>query len=68
MLAKHSAYKYETPYIGPFLITQFYTNGKVELKYGAKKIRYNIRRIKPYESDTKVEDINTENTDDGVNV
>ena len=27
------------------------------------KIRYNIRRIKPYTSDTNIEDINTETSD-----
>ena len=32
MLAKHTAYKYETPYKGPFLITQCLTNGTVKFK------------------------------------
>ena len=40
----------------------------VELQYGATKNRYNIHHIKPYRSDTKVEDINTEYTDDDVDV
>ena len=54
--------------MGPFLITQCFTNITVELQYGVTKIRYDIRRIKPYKFDTKVEDIKTENTDNGVNV
>ena len=50
------------------MITQYFTNGTVKLQYGATKIRYNVRRIKTYKFDTKVKDINTENTDDGVNI
>ena len=41
------------------MITQCFTNGKVNLKCGPKKIRYNIRRIKLFKSDTKVEDISS---------
>ena len=59
MLASHTAYKYETPYTVPFLITRCITNGKVKLQYGPTKIRYNIRQINPYKSDTKVEDSNS---------
>ena len=44
-------------YTVPFVITQFFTNGKINLQCGPTKIRYNIRRIKPYKLDTKVEDI-----------
>ena len=50
------------------MITQCLTNVTLELQYVVKKIRYNICHIKPYKPETKVEDINTENTDDGVNV
>ena len=56
MLAKHTAYKYETPYTGQFGITRCWTNGTVSFKIGATEIRYNKRQIKPYKSDTKVED------------
>ena len=35
MLNKHNAYKYETPYTGPSLITQCWTNGTVSLQIGA---------------------------------
>ena len=57
MLAYHTAYKYETPYKGTFVITRCFTNGTVNLKYGATEIRHNICCIKPYKSDTKVEDL-----------
>ena len=47
-------------YKGPFVITQFWNNGTVTLQYGPTKIRYNVRWIKPYTSDTNVEDISIE--------
>ena len=50
------------------MITQCFTNGIVNLQYGAIKIKYNIRRIKPYKSDTKVEDYNSINMYDAVNI
>ena len=58
MLNNNFEYKYEMPCMGPFVITGCFTNGKVSLKYGAMNIRYNIHGIKPYTSDTNVEDIN----------
>ena len=61
MITKHAAYKYEMPYKGPFVITQFFTNSTVNLQCGAIKITYNIRRIKPYKSNTKVEYYNSIN-------
>ena len=48
MLANHTAYKYETPYKVPFVITKCLTNGTVNLRRDAIQINYNIRRIKPY--------------------
>ena len=57
MLNNNSAYKYETTYKVSFVITQCWTNGTVLLHCGAIKIRYNICFIKPYTSDTNVEDI-----------
>ena len=60
MLNNNDAFKYETPYNGPFEITQCLTNGTVTLKYGTKN-RYNIRQIKPYIFDTNLEDIVAEN-------
>ena len=59
MFTKHTEYKYERPYMGPFLITQCFTNSTVNLQCGPTEIRYNTRRIKPYKYDTKVEDSNS---------
>ena len=61
MLDNHVAYKYETPYKGPFMITQCGTNGTVTVQYNAIKIGYNILCIKPYKSNTNAEDIITGN-------
>ena len=36
ILTNHTAYKYETPYKGPFLITHFLTNSTVNLQCGTK--------------------------------
>ena len=68
MITKHTAYKYETTYTGQFLITQWFTNGTVNLKYGATEIRNNISYIKPYKSDTQFEDLNSKNTSDDVSI
>ena len=54
MVTNHTAYKHETPYKGPVVITQCFTNGRVNLRCGAVQMKYNIHRIKPYEYDTKV--------------
>ena len=37
MLTKHTAYNYETPYKGPFVITRCFTNAMVNLQHGPKK-------------------------------
>ena len=37
MLTKQTAYKYETPFTGLFVITLCFANGTVQLKNGAKK-------------------------------
>ena len=50
------------------MITQCFTNVTVNLQCGAIKIRYNIRRIKPYKSDTKVDDYNYKNMSDNVRI
>ena len=44
------------PYKVPFVITQCFTNGTVNLQHDVIQIKYNIRRIKPYKLDTKVKD------------
>ena len=56
MLTKYTAYKYETPYKGPFAMTRCFTNVTVSLKIVTTEIRYNIIRIKPYKFDNKVDD------------
>ena len=58
MIDKNAAYKYETPYEGPFIITQCSINITVILQCSTIKIRYNIRHIKPHTYDTNFEDIN----------
>ena len=68
MLTNHTVYKYETPYNGPFVITRCFTNGAVKLQYGAIQITYNIRLIKLYKSDTKVEGSSSINIYDGVRI
>ena len=68
MLTNHTVYKYETPYRGPFVMTQCFTNGTVMLQYGVTQNQYNIRRIKPYKSDAKVEYPNSINMYDYVNI
>ena len=68
MLANHTAYKHETPYKVPFVVTHFFTNGTVMLQYGPTKIRYNIHRIKPYKSDAKVETFISKNMSDDVSI
>ena len=51
-----------------FVITRRFNNGTVNLHYGPIKTGYNIRLIKPYKSDTKLEDINPENMYDEVKI
>ena len=68
MLNNNAAYKYETPYKGPFVITQCWTNGTVTIQYGPIQTKHNILRIKPYKFDTNVEDINTKNMCDDFNI
>ena len=55
-LTKHTAYKYKIPCTGPFLITQCFTNGTVNLQCGAIQIKYDMCHINTNKSDTKVED------------
>ena len=68
MLANNTAYIYETPYECPFVIKQCFTNGVVHLQFGEVQVKYNIRRKKPYKSDSKVEDISLKNMSDDVNI
>ena len=45
ILNNSAAYKYETPYNGPFVIAQCWTNGMGIFQCDAIKIRHNIHRI-----------------------
>ena len=66
MLTNNATYKYETPYNGPFLITQCCTNGTFTLQYGPKNIIHNIRRIRSYTSDKMLKIITLKNMYDDV--
>ena len=68
MLTNHTSNKYEIPYNRPFVIRQCFTNGMVKLKCGTTQIMYNISRIKPYKSDTKVDDYSSKQMSDDVNI
>ena len=68
MITKHTGYKYKTQYMLPFDITQCCTTGTVKSQNGVTKITYNIIRIKPYKSDTKVEDSSSKNMFSGFNI
>ena len=48
----------EMPYKSSFVITECFTNGMVMLQCSAIKITHNIRHIKPYKTNTKVEYFN----------
>ena len=64
MLNNNNAYKYETPYMRPFVNKLCFTNDIMTLYFGGIKIRYNICRIKPYTSDENVECIGILRTND----
>ena len=68
MLTKNAAYKYEITYNGRFVMNKCWTNGMVTLQCGPIRIMHIIRHIKPYKPDTNVENINTENIYDDVNI
>ena len=55
-------------YIGPVVINQCFTNGIVKIQNDAIQTTYNIRRINPYKSYTKVEDYSSKNMLDDVNI
>ena len=64
MLTNNTAYKCETLYNNTFFITQIWNNSTVTIQYGATKTIHSIRCIKPYISDTNVEDVNIKNVND----
>ena len=68
MLTNHPAWNSETSYKGTFLITQWFTNGAVNLQYDLIKIRHNIHWIKPHKSNKNFEDINPKHMCDVVKI
>ena len=66
MLTNNDALEYETIYNIKCYITKCWTNGTVTLQCVATKIRHNIHIIETYKSNTKVEDIISENLCDEV--
>ena len=48
MLRLGTENKYETPFVGPYIIEQVHTNGTVRLRMGSVTDTLNIRRIEPY--------------------
>ena len=68
MLTYHTAYKYETLYTGPFVITQFFTTGTKKRLCDETQITYNISRINPYKYDTKIDGSSSKNMSDDVNI
>ena len=68
ILTKQTVQKYKTPYTVNVVITPCFTNGTVLLQCGVIQITYNIRRVKHYKYDTKVEDFNPNNMYDAVNI
>ena len=68
MLHKQTAYKYETPCTVPIVITRCFVNAVEILQYGVIKITHNILHIKSYKYDRNVEDINTKNMSEDVNI
>ena len=55
------ALKYKYKYNGPYEIMQCWTNITFTLQGGAIKIKHDLCCIKPYTSDTNVNDIISEN-------
>ena len=68
MLNNQNSYKYVALYNGHFVITQCFTNITVNLQWGEIQIKYNIRCIKPYKSNTKVEDYTSIHMYDTVSI
>ena len=68
MLNNHDAYKYESPYKIPSVITRCFTNGMVNIQYDPTEIRHNIRRVNTFKSDTNIEDINPKSMYNDANI
>ena len=50
LLERYDARKYECPYLGPYKVTEVFTNGTVTIKKGSVYERVNIRRLTPFHS------------------
>ena len=50
------------------MIKQCFTNGTVDLKCGTVQMKYNIRCIEPYKSDTKVDNFSSKHMIDDINI
>ena len=50
LVRRNQAYKYETPFQGPYGIIQTWTNGTVTIRTDAVTARLNIRYINTYDS------------------
>ena len=53
LLDRYDARKYESPYLGPYKVTEVFTNGTVTIKMqkgkkGSVYERVNIRRLSPF--------------------
>ena len=57
MIKYMAVYKYDTPYNGPFEVTQICTNDTVTLQMEATTNIYNIRQIKPYKTKPNVANV-----------
>ena len=68
IITNHTSQKYETPYKVNVVIKQFLPKGTINLQYGPTKKSYNIYMIKPYKSNTKVEDSNSLNISGDANI
>ena len=55
MIRKHTAFKYNTPFKGPYENFQMCTNGTVKLQTGEATIRIKIRRMMTYHNITDTE-------------
>ena len=68
MLKNNNLFKYETPYKGPFEITQSCTNDADTFQCGVIKIRHNICHIKAYTYDTTLKILFMKMMYDNVNI
>ena len=68
MLTNSAEYKHETQYKGPFLISQCFNNGTVNIQYDPIYSSHNIPCINPYKYGANIEDMNPKNMYEHVNI